>query len=332
MIALIRKMVETPGPSGYETLVRQAAQAEAAPHADETRVDALGNLIVRKGRRQAGGLKIILAAHLDEIGLMVTHVDEKGFARFTNLGYLYMRNLPGARVRFLNGTPGVIGLEPVENPDHLPQLDRMYIDLGASSREACPVRIGDVAVFERPWLEMGGLITAKALDDRLGVAILIETLRRLDASPHEVYFVFSVQEEVGARGAITAAYGIEPDLGLAVDVTATGDTPKARPMEVSLGRGPAIKVRDQLFISDPRLVAWMARTAEQAGLPHQFEILERGYTDAHSIQVSRAGVPSAAVAIPCRYIHSASETAALSDVENAVRLLVALLSAPVDLG
>jgi endoglucanase len=332
MKELIQTLVAAPGPSGFEARARQAAQQAAAAHADEIWVDALGNLIARKGRKAADGKKIMLAAHLDEIGLMVTHVDENGFARFSNLGYLYLRNLPGARVRFLDGTPGVIGLEPVENPDHLPPLDRMYIDLGATRREDCPVRIGDVAVFERPWLEMGDRITAKALDNRLGVAILIETLRRLEQTPHEVYCAFTVQEEVGARGAATAAFAIQPDLALAVDVTKTGDTPKETRMDVRLGGGPAIKVRDQLFISDPRLMAWMVRTAEAAGLPHQFEILERGYTDAHTIQVSRAGVPAAGLVVPCRYVHTASETASLSDVEHAVRLLAALLSAPVDLG
>jgi putative aminopeptidase FrvX len=169
------------------------------------------------------------------------------------------------------------------------------------------------------------------MDDRIGVAVLIETLRRLDRTPHELYFVFSVQEEVGLRGATTAAFGIDPDLGLAVDVTATGDTPKAEKMEVSLGKGPAIKVRDSGMLADPRLVDRMVRSAEIAGLPYQLEVLERGTTDARSIQLTRAGVPTGCLSIPCRYIHAPSEMVDHNDVQNAVSLLVALLKGPIEL-
>jgi endoglucanase len=174
---------------------------------------------------------------------------------------------------------------------------------------------------------------SKAMDDRIGAAVLIETLRQHKSSPHELYFVFSVQEEVGLRGATTAAFGIDPDLGLASDVTGTGDTPRrsSRRMEVSLGKGPAIKVRDGGMLSDPRVVDWMVRTAENAHLPYQLEVLEGGTTDARAIQLTRAGVPAGCLSIPCRYIHSPSEMVDTSDVENAVRLLVELISKPVEL-
>lgn len=331
MKPLIQKLVETDGPPGYESFVREMIRSEIQPLVDELHVDALGNLIAVKGQVAADGKRIMLAAHMDEIGLMVTHIDEQGFARFTNLGGVKAQHLPGSRVRFLNGALGVIGRERAEESNSFPDLNRLYIDLGATSRETCPVRVGDVAVFERPFADLGRRWVAKAMDDRVGVAVLIETLRQIKSTPHQLLFVFSVQEEVGVRGATTAAYSLDPDIGLAVDVTDTGDTPKGIKMEVSLGKGPAIKVRDSGMLTDPRLVAWMQRVAENAGLPYQLEILERGSTDARAIQLSRAGVPTGCLSIPCRYIHAPSEMVDSADVENAVRLLLELLSQPANL-
>jgi putative aminopeptidase FrvX len=155
--------------------------------------------------------------------------------------------------------------------------------------------------------------------------VMIEALRQLKTTPHEIYFVFTTQEEVGVRGATTAAYGIDPDLGLAIDVTGTGDTPKGLVMEISLGKGPAIKVKDAGMIADPRVVDWMVKAAEKAKIPYQLEVLERGGTDARAIQLTRAGVPAGCLSIPCRYVHSPSEMVDIHDVENAVRLLVELL-------
>jgi putative aminopeptidase FrvX len=329
MKALIQKLAEAVGPSGYESAVRDLIRAEVDSLADEVRVDALGNLIVRKGQK---GKKLMLAAHMDEIGLIATHIDENGFVRFTNVGGVYVRNLPGGRVCFLNGTPGVIGTYPADRLKSSFSLDKAFIDVGAISRKDCPVKVGDMAVFERPFSELGKRLVAKSLDDRAGVAVMIETLRRLKSTPYEVYFVFTVQEEIVERGAGPAAYGIAPDLALAVDVTSTGDTPEAHKMQVALGDGPAIKIRDQAMISDSRIVAWMTGTAEKAGLPYQREVLELGTTDARMIQVSRAGVPAGCLSLPCRYIHSPSEMIDYDDVLNAVKLLVALLSAPVPVG
>lgn len=331
MRELIQKLVEISSPSGYESQIRAAIRTEIEPLADEVGVDALGNLIARKGllssRSGNGeGQRIMIAAHMDEIGLMVTHIDEAGFARFTNLGGVRTRSLPGMRVQFINGTAGVIGVERNAAASDNPTIAQMFIDLGVSSREACPVRIGDVACFERQFLELGGRVVAKALDNRIGVAILIETMRNLTSTPHELYFTFTTQEEVGVRGATPAAFGIDPDLGLAVDVTDTGDTPQGKKMEVKLGRGPAVKIRDSKMIADPRVVDWMVRTAETLQLPHQFEILDGGSTDARAIQLTRAGVPSGCISIPCRYIHTPSEMVDLSDVHNAIKLLTRLLS------
>ena len=331
MKALIQKLVETDGPSGYETNLRSLVRSQVEPLADQVWVDNLGNLFARKGQAAGGGLKIMLAAHMDEIGLMITHIDQAGFARFMPLGGVRPYNCPGGRVRFLNGARGVIGVEKLDDPGKGPAIDQLFIDLGASSREDCPVKVGDVAAFERPFIDLGSRLVSKAMDDRIGVAVLIETLRGLKSSPHQVDFVFSVQEEVGIRGATTAAYGLDPDLGLAVDVTSNGDTPKGTKMEVHLGKGPAIKVRDSSMISDPRVVAWMIKTARQAEIPYQLEVLEMGGTDARAIQLTRAGVPAGCLSIPCRYVHSPSEMVDFNDVQHAVRLLIALLSQPIGL-
>jgi endoglucanase len=273
----------------------------------------------------------MIAGHMDEIGVIVTHVDENGFIRFSNIGGVFPRYAPGGRVRFLDGTLGVIGTEFVSDAYKVPTLDKMFIDIGAANREDCPIKVGDVAVFERPFSDLGSRLVSKAMDDRIAVAVMIAALGRLKSTPHELFFVFTVQEEVGVRGAATAAFGIAPDLGLAVDVTMTGDTPKGIKMEVALGKGPAVKVKDAGMLADPRVVNWMVGTAQKAKIPYQLEILERGGTDARAIQLSRAGVPAGCLSIPCRYVHSPSEMGDLGDVENSVDLLVALLSKPVSL-
>lgn len=325
MKSLIEKIITTPGPSGYEKQIRQVILSEVEAYADEIQTDALGNLIVRKG---SGGEKFMLAAHMDEIGIMVTHVDENGFARFTNIGGVFPGYCVGGRVRFLDGTLGVIGTERLKDTSHVPPMEKMFIDLGATNRKDCPVQVGAVAAFERPFNQLGNRFVSKAMDDRISVVVLIEVLRQLKESPYEVYFVFTVQEEVGVRGATTAAYSIAPDYGLAIDVTLTGDTPKGITMDVSLGKGPAIKVKDSGIVVDPRIVRWMINTAKSANIPYQLEVLERGGTDARAIQLSRAGVPAGCISIPCRYVHSPSEMVDLDDVENAIKLVIALLSNP----
>jgi putative aminopeptidase FrvX len=333
MKPLIQKLVETQGPSGYEAQIRAVVSAEIEPYADDLRVDSLGNLIARKGKGGDAGLKLMLAAHIDEIGIMVTQVDTNGFVRFTTLGGVRPYTCVGGRVRFLTGAAGVINMEPLDDMSKTPTFDQLYIDLGYSNNAEARVRVGDVATFERPFLDMGKRLVAKSLDDRIGAAILVQTLQQMKESPHELYFVFSTQEEVGVRGATTAAYAINPDLGLAVDVTGTGDTPRRTKvrMDVGLGKGPAIKVRDGGMLADRRVVDWMVGAAEKIGVPYQMEILEAGSTDARAIQLARAGVPAGCLSIPCRYVHSPSEMVDYEDVENAVRLLVELISHPVKL-
>ncbi len=331
MKPLIQKLVESVGPSGYESQIRSVVREEIEAYVDEVRLDVMGNLIARRGTVGPDGMKLMLVAHIDEIGVMVTQVDERGFVRFTTLGGVRAYNCIGGRVRFLNGAAGVISLEPMEDASKIPTIEQLYIDLGLSSNVDSPVSIGDVAIFDRPFLDLGTRLVAKALDDRIGAAVLIEALHQLKSTPNQLYFVFSVQEEVGVRGATTAAFGIDPDLGLAVDVTATGDTPRRTKvrMEVSLGKGPAIKVRDGGMLADRRVVDWMVRAAEKLSLPYQMEILEAGSTDARAMQLTRAGVRAGCLSIPCRYVHSPSEMVDLSDVQQAVQLLVELISHPV---
>jgi endoglucanase len=218
----------------------------------------------------------------------------------------------------------------MEKQDQVPPLDKLYLDVGASSREDCPVRVGDVGCFLRPMVEVGGHLTAKAMDDRVGCAVLVQAMRDLESSPHDVYFVFSSQEEVGLRGATTGAFGIEPDVGIAVDVTHSLDTPEPMAkMAVALDKGPAIKVKDSGMLATPWVKNWMVDTAEANGIPYQLEVLAGGTTDARAIQTTQAGIPTGCLSIPTRYIHSPSETVSTSDVLDSVQLLVALLSGPV---
>ena len=327
---LIKELVKIAGPSGFETEVRAFVQQELEGHVDEMKVDSLGNLITRKGTASGSGLNVMLAAHLDEIGVIVTHLDDQGFARFAALGGVYPRNTAGARVRFLNGVGGVIGMEPSGYSSVTP-IDQMFIDVGDSKKGQSPINVGDVAAFERTFDDFGDRLVAKALDDRVGVAVLIEVMKNLKKTPHGVFGVFTIQEEVGVRGATTAAYGVDPDIGVAIDVTKTGDTPKAKTMDVALGNGPAIKVKDSGMIADPRVVAWMEAGAKKARLPYQKEILVGGSTDARAIQITRAGVPVGCLSIPCRYVHSPSEMVDYQDVQDSVKLLLHLLKHPIQL-
>ncbi len=330
MKPLIQKLTETYGPSGHESQIREIIRAEIAGLTPDISVDPMGSLIAVVNRGAATGKKVMLSAHMDEIGVMVTHVDENGFARFLPLGGLRAHTLVGNRVRFADGTVGVIGEEKRSDTSKTPDIAQLFIDSGATSRQTCKLKVGDAAGMDRPFVDMGHRLAAKSMDDRIGVAVLIETLRALKETPHEVQAVFSVQEEVGLRGARTSAFGLDPDVGIAVDVTANGDTPRGLKMEVALGKGPAVKVRDDGMLADPRVVQWMVAGAEAAGLPYQMEVLEGGSTDAAAIQITRAGVPAGCLSIPCRYVHTVSEVVDIRDVENAVKLLVALLSRPIE--
>jgi endoglucanase len=326
---LIKKLVEAYGPSGFEDNMRELIRPEIEAYADELYVDAMGNLVARKGG-SGDGLRVMIAAHMDEIGVMVTHITEKGFLRFTNIGGVFPPTLMGSRVQFADGTIGVIHSERQEERNKVHALDRHFIDVGASSRDDSPVEVGAAAGFVNTFLAQGDQLVAKSMDDRIGCAIAIETLQRLEETPHELYFVFSVQEEVGTRGAQAAANGLEPDVGIAIDVTMSGDTPEGPKMAVELGSGPAIKVKDSGMIAHSGLVRVMRQRAEEADIPYQLEVLSGGSTDARPMQVAGPGSAAGCVSIPCRYVHTRSETVSAQDVENSVRLLVELLSKPME--
>lgn len=327
MKTILRTLTQIPAPSGHEDELRATVQKLIQPFADEVRVDALGNLIARKGKKIKNGKRIMLAAHLDEVGLIVSHVDANGFARFSALGGFAPHRRVGARVKFLNGAAGVIGLErDAEQKDRAPSLDKYFIDTGATSQKDSPVKIGDAAVYDSNFLDLGGRVVSKCLDDRVGVALLIESLRNLKSGPNEIYYVFTAQEEVGGRGAGPAAFGLDPEIGLAVDVTIASDAPNARERNlIALGRGPAIKVKDSSVIADPRLVESLTRLAEKNRVPHQFEVIESIGTDAGAMQITGLGARAGGLAIPLRNLHSPSEMIDLRDVQDAGRLLAALL-------
>lgn len=325
---LIKKLVEAFGPSGFEDGMRELIRPEVEPYVDEITVDPMGNLIARK---KGDGLKVMIAAHMDEIGVMVTHITEDGFARFTNIGGVRRQTLMGARVQFADGTVGMIYPEQLADPSKVHPMDKHYIDVGASGRDDCPVRVGDPAGFQRTFIAQGKRLTSKAMDDRIGCVIAIEALKRLENCEHDVYFVFSVQEEIGVRGASAAANAIVPDIGIALDVTSTGDTPEGPPIAMKMGDGPAIKVKDRGMVSHAGLVRLMRERAEQADIPHQMEVLIAGSTDARAMQISGPGCAAGCISIPTRYVHTQSETVDVDDVENCIKLLVEILSNPIDL-
>lgn len=317
------------GPSGREEAVREAIAGIASDYLDEVTTDALGNLICRKKATRdedAGpGRKILFAAHMDSLGIAVTFIDDKGFLRFAPVGGLFRGDLINIQVRFANGTRGVISYEE-KIPFKDLQMSNLFVDIGASSREQAEqmVQVGDFAVYEAPMFEQNGVICGPYLDNRIGCVTLLLTMMGLpDTVDDELYFVFTAQEEVGLRGAGTAAFAIEPDIAIAVDVTDTGDLPEHKyPMDCYLGKGPAVKVMDHSVLCTPKIRSALEEAGLLAAVPIQREIMQFGGTDTAALQRSRTGVPAGAVSIPTRYIHSPSEMCAVSDVEQAAALLV----------
>jgi endoglucanase len=276
----------------------------------------------------------MVAAHMDEIGLMVSHIDRQGYARFAPIGTLFPAALLGARVRFENGVIGTIGVEhQYTKRRDLPDTGGFYIDLSQNAAGNAEVHVGDPGAFMGEVIWRGARVIGKSLDDRLGCAVVIETLRRIKAagSPYTVYGVFTVQEEVGSRGAGPAAYGIKPDLGIVVDVASTGDVPHGKPTAVTLGGGAAIKARDTGLIVPSAVKELLIRRAEAAHLPYQLEVLEGASTDGRAIQIARSGVPTGAVSIPVRYTHTTSETADRGDIQAVIDLLAAVLAQDISL-
>ena len=329
MKELLRNLTAIASPSGREEPIRAFIQRELENYCDELKADTLGNLIAVK---HGGKAKLQLAAHMDEIGIIVTAIDEQGFLRFANVGGINPHRLYGQRVRFKNGTIGVIGAEKIDDIKEL-TLEKLFIDVGASSEAEAKAKVGvgEMAAFDHGFVDLGQRVIAKALDNRVGCAVLIEALKRVSKPQNDLYCTFTVQEEVGLRGARTAAFGLDPDLAIALDVTGTGDTPEAPKLAMKLGQGAAIKVKDVSLITHPRVKDLLTELAEKNDIPYQFEVLPFGGTDAGAIHLTKAGIPSGVISIPCRYLHSPSEMVDLNDVEAAIRLVVAVMEKNIDI-
>ncbi len=325
---LMKLLCESYGPTGREEKIRKIIQKEIRSLVESVKIDTMGNLIARYPGK---GKKVMVCAHMDEVGIIVSYIDRKGFLRFAPVGGVYPNRLVALRVVFENGVNGVVYQETKGVDDKPLKFDKLFIDIGASDLKSAEklVKVGDIAAFHQNFQIMGNRIVAKALDDRIGCYILIEVLKNLKRikpkNNPDIYFVWTVQEEVGLRGAITSSYGITPDYGLAVDVTATGDTPETEKMAVELGMGVAIKIKDRMMISHPRIRDLLIEIARRNKIPYQYEILEWGTTDSAVLQISKTGVRSGAISIPCRYIHTTSEMVDKNDVTNAISLLTKFL-------
>ena len=316
---LLREIVKIYGPSSNEDRIREYIKGEIKDYVDEIQVDIMGNIIARK---KGPGKKVMISAHMDQIGLMAIDIDENGFIRFTNIGGISPHYTLSQQVIFENGTVGAVFAEPVEDISKL-KLENMYIDIGVNSKEEAEkfVNIGDICIYHSNLVENGNVVFTPYLDDRVGCFIAIEVLKSIDKPKNDLYFVFSVQEEVGLRGAKTAAYGIDPDIGMSLDVTAHGDTPKAKRFAIGLHKGAAIKVKDNSMITHPKIRETLVSLARDNNIPYQMEVLEFGGTDSGAIHVNKSGVPSGVISIPTRYVHSTVEMASKSDIINCMDLL-----------
>ncbi|MEM2135838.1 MAG: M42 family metallopeptidase [Candidatus Jordarchaeaceae archaeon] len=337
---LLKKLVEANGPSGHEENVRNIIKEELANHVDEIKVDNLGNLIcTKKGAKDKP--KAMILAHTDEIGMLVRYIEKEGFIRFSYLGGFFDQMVLGQRVLIhteKGDIKGVIGSVP---PHLLPEeerkkpidRDKMFIDIGATSREQAEewgVKIGSPITWLGQLEKLGNnMVTGKAFDDRAGCAVMVQALKEVNAQC-TVIGVASVMEEVGLRGAQTSSFTVNPDLAIAIDVSATGDHPgvEERQIPVKIGKGPGITIADGRreslgggLISHPKVLKLLTETAQKNNIPYQLEIFEGGTTDATAAATSRGGVPSATISIPTRYIHSPVEVLSLEDLSNAVKLL-----------
>ena len=318
------------GPSGREHGIAETITeiiADTVPRIGDWdhRTDAMNNLIYH---RPGKGKKVLLAAHMDSIGIVVTHIDDNGFARFAQVGGLMLGDQIDCRVRFANGTRGVISFEEKTEYKNL-GFDNLFLDIGAKDKAQAEasIQVGDFAVFDGEPFAQGDIICGPYLDNRIGCLTLIAAMAQMEQTDCDLYVAFTAQEEVGLRGAQTAAFAVQPDYAIAVDVTDTGDMPERKyPMAVRLGEGPAVKVMDRSVICDNDVKQALYRAAEQTGIPVQREIMEFGGTDTGVIQRTAGGVKAGAVSIPTRYIHSPNEMASISDIRNAAELIAHAVS------
>lgn len=333
---LLKRICETPGAPGFEQRIRELVVREVRPLVDELSIDNMGNVIaVKRGKARK---KVMVAAHMDEISFIITHVDDDGFLRFHPLGGFDPKTLTSQRV-IVHGKRDVIGvmgskpvhlMKPDERSKAVP-INEYFIDLGMSKDEVKDiVSVGDPVTRERELIEMGDCVNSKSIDNRVSVFILIEALRALQGRemPYDVYAVFTVQEEVGLRGAISAAHLIDPDFGLGLDVTIAFDVPGAQAHEVvtRLGKGAAIKILDGSVICDYRMVNYLKKIAAESDIPWQLEILPAGGTDTAGVQRSgKKGAIAGAISIPLRHIHQTIELAHKRDIRNCIDLLTLAL-------
>jgi putative aminopeptidase FrvX len=329
-VKLLKQICELAGAPGHEQRVREFILKEVKTFADEVSIDNLGNVTVfRKGRKNK---KVMIAAHMDEIAFMVTHIDKEGFLRFIPLGGFDPKTLTAQRV-IVHGKKDVVGvmgckpihmMTPEERTKVVPLTD-YFIDLGLNKKDAEKiVKVGDVVTRERELIEMGNCVNCKSIDNRVSVFILIETLRELKTPPFDVHAVFTVQEEVGMRGANASALKIQPDFGFGLDTTIAFDVPGAKEHEMvtRLGEGTAIKIMDSSTICDYRMVNFMRDTARKHKIRFQEEILPAGGTDTAGIQrMTAGGAISGAISIPTRHIHQVIEMADKSDIRASIDLL-----------
>ncbi|HEY76435.1 MAG TPA: M42 family metallopeptidase [Thermoflexia bacterium] len=327
---ILKELSEAFGPSGNERPVRQILRQALEGHVDRMWVDALGNLHTEKQGTGEDRLRVLVTAHMDEIGLMVVGHDDDGTLKVRAIGGIDPRVLPGAQVLVgPDRLPGVIGLKPVHllkegEADKVATIDQLRVDIGAKGKEEAKnlAPVGAVVVFATRFRELGPTVMGKSFDDRVGCAVLVELLRG-ERFPHDLHAVFTVQEEVGLRGARVAAYAACPDCGFALEGTIADDLPKEKDVSptTELGKGPAITVMDRTFIAHRGLNRLLVETAEELGIPCQFKQPGIGGTDSGAVHLAREGVPCATVAVPCRYIHSPASLLSLADFENTVRLM-----------
>lgn len=329
-LTLQKQLVAAAMPSGFESGVGALLAELAAPYADEVMTDALGNVICHK---KGEGKRIMLAAHMDLIGFMVTYIDEKGYLRFEPIGGHTPAFLHRTPIRFKNGTKGVVMCEKWAEESKKKLSDvrtaNFYIDIGANSYEkaASMVSIGDVCVFDGETYSQNGMVMTPYADDLVACTVLLQVMERLKESPYDLYFVFTVQEEVGLRGAGTSAHRIAPEMGIAVDVCGTGDVPSSTAyFDVKLGRGATVKIKDGSLLCNPQVISFLRDAAERAGVTYQDEVMLSGGTDAGAIQRTLGGILAGGVSIPTRNIHSPREIYSLSDVDGAVSILTEALS------
>ena len=269
---------------------------------------------------------------MDSIGFVVTHIEKEGFLRVGRLGGVSPKEAAYTPVRFKSGLRGVFAPEEKADFGKL-KLDECFLDIGAGDEAAAKqlVQVGDSAVYDTPAFRTGDLVVSPYLDDRISCAVLLSTLERIGECPNDLYLVFTAQEEVGLRGARTAAWSIAPDYAVAVDVTDVDDTPGSeRAGTARLGRGAAVKVMDSSVICHPAMVALLEDTAREGDIPVQRDIMRAGGTDAGAIHLTRTGVITGGISVPCRYIHTPAETASLSDADACVRLAAALAQRPLE--